>query len=253
MQEKFLLPNKVAIVTGSSKGIGEAIAFVMGQAGAHIVVSSRKQEGVEEVVARFRENGIEATGIVCNTGDPAQNEHLIHETVARYGGVDILVNNAATNPIFGPLAIADGSAFDKIMGVNVKGPFQLANLAYPIMKSRGGGTIINISSVEGMTPGYGLGLYSVSKSALIMLTKVMAREWGADNIRANVICPGLIQTKFSEPLWNNEMVMKQVMMRQPLKELGQPEDIAGLALMLASDAGKFCTGAVFTADGGLTI
>lgn len=249
----FDLTGKVAIVTGSSKGIGEAIAYAFGKAGAHVVVSSRKQAGIDEVVERFRGDGIEATGIVCNTGDAAQNEYLVQETVARYGGVDILVNNAATNPIFGPMALADGAAFDKIMGVNVKGPFQLGNLVYPIMRNRGGGSIINISSVEGVTPGFGLGLYSVSKSALIMLTKVMAREWGADQIRANVICPGLIKTKFSEALWNNDMVMQQVMARQPVKELGQPEDIAHLALLLAADAGRFCTGAVFTADGGLTV
>ena len=139
------------------------------------------------------------------------------------------------------------------MDVNVKGPLNLAKYAYDSMKSRGGGSVVNISSIEGITPGQGLGLYSVSKAALIQLTKVLAREWGPDSIRANAICPGLIETKFSEALTSNDKILKMVMMKQALPMLAQPEDIAGLALFLASDASKFVTGATITADGGYTI
>jgi NAD(P)-dependent dehydrogenase (short-subunit alcohol dehydrogenase family) len=253
MENKIDLQGKVAIVTGASKGIGESIALALGKAGAKVVVSSRKQSAVNEVAAQMVGMGIDAVGIACNTGETVQIEKLVEETHAQFGGVDILVNNAATNPIFGPVVQADLNAFDKIMDVNVKGPFYLAKLCYPFMKQRGGGSVINISSVEGLSPGFGLGLYSVSKSALIMLTKVMAKEWGPDRIRVNTICPGLIKTKFSEALWSNEMIMKQVMQQQPIKEIGMPDDVAGLALLLASDWGNYCTGATFTVDGGLTI
>jgi NAD(P)-dependent dehydrogenase (short-subunit alcohol dehydrogenase family) len=139
------------------------------------------------------------------------------------------------------------------MEVNVKGPLELCRLAYPIMKQRGGGSVINISSIEGITPGTGLGLYSISKSALIALTKVLAKEWGADKIRANVICPGLVKTKFSQALTGNEKILKYVLAKQALPQLAEPDDIAGLALFLASDAASFCTGSVYTADGGYTI
>jgi dehydrogenase/reductase SDR family protein 4 len=163
------------------------------------------------------------------------------------------VNNAAANPIFGPIADADGSAFDKIMNINVKGPFELAKKCYPFMKEKKAGSIINISSIGGLRPEPGLGIYSVSKAALISLTKVMAKEWGEDNIRANVICPGLIKTKFSEALWSNDKIMHTMMKMLPIKRVGTPEEIAALALYLASDASAYSTGSVFTADGGFTI
>ena len=253
LSEKFKLTNKIAIVTGASKGIGKAIALGLGQQGAKVVVSSRKQEAVDEVVEEFRNQGIEAVGIAAHMGSMEQIRALVEQTQQQYGGIDIIVNNAAVNPIFGPLVEADVEVFDKIMQVNVKGPFELAKLAYASMKSRGGGSVINISSIEGLTPGPGLGLYSVSKSALIALTKVQAREWGAANIRANAICPGLVKTKFSEALINHEKTLRHIMAKQALPMLAEPEDIAGLALFLASDASSFCTGGIYTADGGYVV
>jgi NAD(P)-dependent dehydrogenase (short-subunit alcohol dehydrogenase family) len=177
----------------------------------------------------------------------------VDETIATYGTIDIVVNNAAANPIFGPIADADGGAFDKIMNVNVKGPFELAKKCYPFMKLKKSGSVINISSIGGLRPEPGLGIYSVSKAALISLTKVMAKEWGEDNIRANAICPGLIKTKFSEALWSNDKIMHTMMKMLPIKRVGIPEEIAALALFLASDESAYCTGSVFTADGGFTI
>jgi NAD(P)-dependent dehydrogenase (short-subunit alcohol dehydrogenase family) len=186
-------------------------------------------------------------------GDMLQIKVLVEKTIDIYGGIDIIVNNAAINPVFGPILQTDTEVFDKIMQVNVKGPLELCKLAYPSMKARGGGSIINISSIEGITPGLGLGLYSISKATLIAATKVLAKEWGSDKIRANVICPGLIQTKFSEALTANEKILKMVLAKQALPQLASPEDIAGLALFLAAESSSFCTGAVYTADGGYTI
>jgi len=251
--ENFRLDGKVAIVTGASKGIGKFIALALAQQGAKVVVSSRKMDAVTAVADEFKSEGLEAIGIPCHMGDDAQVKSLAEQTIKAFRGIDIIVNNAAANPVFGPVQNAGDDAFDKIMDVNVKGPLNLAKYAYDSMKSRGGGSVVNISSIEGITPGQGLGLYSVSKAALIQLTKVLAREWGPDSIRANAICPGLIETKFSEALTSNDKILKMVMMKQALPMLAQPEDIAGLALFLASDASKFVTGATITADGGYTI
>lgn len=253
ISNKFRLDNKVAIVTGASKGIGKAIALALGQQGVKVVIASRKQEAVDNIANEFKAESIDAIGIAAHMGDMGQIKNLVDQTVKHFGGIDIIVNNAATNPSFGPITGTDNSVFDKIMEVNVKGPLELCKLAYPIMKSRGGGSVINISSIEGITPGTGLGLYSVSKASLIALTKVLAKEWGVDKIRANVICPGLVKTKFSEALTGNEKILRHVMAKQALPQLAEPEDIAGLALFLASDASSFCTGAVYAADGGYTI
>jgi len=247
------LQSKVAIITGASKGIGKAIALALGQNGAKVIVSSRRQEAVEKVAEEFRAIGIDATAIAAHTGEIKDIHQLVEKTIEIYGGIDIIVNNAATNPVFGPVEFTDGSAFDKIMAVNVKGPFELCKKAYPIMVKRGGGSIINISSIGGISPEFMLGIYSVSKAALISLTKVMAKEWGKDSIRANAICPGLIRTKFSQALWNNEEILNNYLQKVPLKKMGEPEDIAGLALFLAADDSAYCTGGVYTADGGYTI
>ncbi len=246
----FNLEGKVAIVTGASKGIGESMARGFAEFGAKVVVSSRKQDSVDAVAAAFRADGLEATGIACHVGDSEQLKNLIEKTVEIYGGVDIIVNNAAINPVFAPLSTVENDVFDKIMNVNVRAPFELANLAYPIMKKRGGGSIINIASVEGMKPSFGLGLYSVSKAAVIMLTKNQAKEWGKDGIRSNAICPGLVKTKFSSALWNNDSIMSQVKKMLPSGRMALPDEMAGLAVFLAADASAYCTGSVFTADGG---
>lgn len=251
--DKFRLDNKVAIITGASKGIGEGIALALGQAGAKVVVSSRKQEAVEETAGRLREYGVEVLPLAAHAGHAGDLSRLVEQTIATFGGVDILVNNAATNPVFGPVEQTDPGAFDKIMEVNVKGPFELSKLALPSMQARGGGSIINISSIGGVSPEPFLGIYSVSKSALVMLTKVLAKEWGQYGIRANAICPGLIKTKFSQALWANEAVLQHVLQQLPLARVGTVEEVSGLALFLASEAAAYCTGAVFTADGGHTI
>ena len=250
IKKQFNLEGKVAIITGSSKGIGESIARGLAEHGAKVVISSRKQEAVDVVAAAYQKDGFEATGIACHVGDEAQLKNLVDQTIAKYGGVDILINNAATNPVFGPIVEATSDVFDKIMNVNVKACMMLANLCYPSMKERGGGSVINIASVEGMKPSFGLGMYSVSKAAVIMLSQNQAKEWGSVGIRSNAICPGLIQTKFSSALWKNEGVLNQVEKHLPSGRMAQPDEMAGLALFLASDASSYCTGSVFTADGG---
>lgn len=253
MQNIFNLNGKVALVTGASKGIGEAIAHVYAAAGAQVVVSSRKLEAVKPVAEAINQNGGKAVAIACHMGNLTDIVNLVDQAVKELGTIDIIVNNAATNPVFGPVVNTSEDAFNKIMDVNVKGPFELAKQVYPILKAKKSGSIINISSIGGLRPEYGLGIYSVSKAALISLTKVLAKEWGDDNIRANVICPGLIKTKFSEALWSNDKIMNMMMKALPIKRVGTPEEIAALALYLAADASAYTTGAVFTADGGFTI
>lgn len=253
IQSKFGLKGKVAIVTGASKGIGRAIAEALGQSGARVVVSSRKQEAVEEVASELKKQNIEAFAVAAHMGEMNDIKHLVSKTKDHFGGIDIIVNNAASNPVFGSISETDESAFDKIIAVNVKGPFVLCKLAYKDMCARGGGSVINISSIEGLTPSPGLGIYSVSKASLLMLTKAMAREWGNDGIRVNVICPGLIKTKFSRALWDSEDILKHFMAKTPIQRIGEPEDIAALALFLASDASAYCTGGVYVADGGYAV
>ncbi len=248
----FDLTDKVAIITGASKGIGKAIAHALGAHGARVVVSSRNQESVDEVAVELGAYGIEARGIAAHMGDSAQIEALLAQTLEEFGGVDILVNNAAVNPVFGPLLATDSGAFDKIIQVNVKGPFELAKRVQPSMVVRGGGSIINIASIGGISPEHMLGVYSVSKAALISLTKVMAKEWGSAGIRANAICPGLIKTKFSQALWSNDAMLKYITEKLPMPRIGSPEEVAGLAVFLASGASSYCTGGVYTADGGYT-
>lgn len=249
----FSLQGKVALVTGASKGIGEAIARYFAACGATVVINSRKQEDLDQVAASIREAGGNCVGMAANAGDIVACKDLVDKVIALYGGIDILVNNAATNPIYGPLLQAEEWAFDKIMNVNVKAPFELGKLVHHSMKSRGGGSIINISSISGITPDPGLSLYSVSKAALNMLTKACAKEWGPDGIRVNAICPGLIKTKFSEALWQNEQWLNRFVKMAPLSRMGTVDEIAGLALFLASPASGYCTGTLFTADGGVTI
>jgi NAD(P)-dependent dehydrogenase (short-subunit alcohol dehydrogenase family) len=247
---QFDLTGKVAIITGASKGIGERMARGLAEFGAKVIVSSRKQESVDIVADVISKEGYEAKGIACHVGDEDQLRNLVDRTVELYGGVDILINNAATNPTFGPIAEADNAVFDKIMEVNVRAPFQLCNMVYPIMKERGGGSIINIASVEGLKPSFGLGLYSVSKAALIMLTKNQAKEWGNDGIRVNAICPGLVKTKFSSAIWQNDHILNQVEKHLPAGRMAMPDEMMGIAVFLASSASSYCTGSVFTADGG---
>ena len=250
IQPLFQLDGKVAIVTGASKGIGEAMARGLAEFGAKVVVSSRKREAEDAVAETFQNDGLEAVAIAANMGNVEEAHALVDQSVDAYGGIDIIVNNAAANPVFGPIQKTDERAFDKIIDVNLKGPFELCKKAYPILKQRGGGSIIHISSIGGLTPEQGIGIYSVSKAGLINLTKAMAQDWGADNIRVNAICPGLIKTKFSEALWGNEPILARFLQHIPLKRVGTCDEIAGLAVYLASDAATYCTGGVYLVDGG---
>ncbi len=246
----FRLDGKVALVTGASKGIGEAIARGLAEFGASVVVSSRKQAAVDEVAGAFKDAGLEATAVAANMGQAGDIENLLARTLEAYGGIDIVVNNAAANPVYGPIQNTDARAFDKIIDVNLKGPLTLCQQAYPELKRRGGGSIIHISSIGGLRPESGIGIYSVSKAAIINLTKAMAQDWGADGIRVNAICPGLIKTKFSEALWNDAKTRAHFESAIPLGRIGDPEDIVGLAVFLASDASRYCSGGHFLVDGG---
>lgn len=252
-QRLFDLRGKVAIVTGASKGIGEDIARLFARFGAKVVVSSRKQDALDELASDIRAQGGDATGIAAHVGDMDQLAQLVSKTIATYGGIDILVNNAASNPVFGPSLDCDELAFDKIMQANVKAPFELSKRCYPSMKARGGGSIIMMSSIAGDTPDPGLGIYSVSKASLNMLTKVLAKEWGPDGIRVNAIAPGLIKTKFSQALWQNEKILDHFVGRLPIARMGTTDEISPLALFLASSASSYSTGSVFYADGGTVI
>lgn len=252
-KNQFNLQDKVAIVTGASKGIGASIAKALASNGAKVIVSSRNQDAVDEVAKTITDEGFDAKGVACHVGKLDQLENLVKETKAVYGGIDILVNNAATNPVFGALSDSDPAVFDKLMNVNVKACMSLANLCFDSMVERGGGSVINIASVEGMRPSFGLGLYGVSKAALIMLTKSQAKEWGNKGIRSNVICPGLIQTKFSQAIWGNEAILKSFVEKLPLGRMAQPDEISGLAVYLASDASTYTTGGTFTSDGGYMV
>lgn len=253
MKNVFDLTGKVALITGASKGIGEAIARIFAEYGAKVVISSRKQADLDELANDIKAAGGECTGIAAHAGEMAQLKLLVEKTVETYGGIDVLVNNAATNPVYGPSLDCPESAFDKIMQINVKAPFELAKMIHPIMKARGGGSVINISSIAGHTPDPGLGIYSVSKASLNMLTKVLAKEWGEDGIRVNAICPGLIKTKFSQALWDNEKTLAHFTKRLPIARMGTVEEISPMALYLASSASTYTTGVLFSIDGGTII
>ncbi len=252
-QDMFRLDGKVAIITGASKGIGLSIAQALAEHGAKVVVSSRSQSAVDEAAAGISQQGFEATGLACHVGRADDLKNLVNQTMQIYGRIDILVNNAATNPVYGPIDEASLELFEKVMDINVKGPFILSNLVYPIMRKNKGGSIIHISSVEGLKPGLGLGVYSTTKASLIMLTQNQAKEWGKDGIRSNVICPGLIKTKFSQALWTNEQLMGYIDQQLPLKRIAEPDEMAGLAVFLASDASSYCTGSIYLADGGFML
>ncbi|EKB50299.1 SDR family NAD(P)-dependent oxidoreductase [Cecembia lonarensis] len=249
----FSLMGKVALITGASKGIGFAIAEVFAAAGAKVVISSRKQESLDEMANLLKSKGYEVTGIACNVGKMEDLQTLVSKTIETYGTIDVLVNNAASNPVFGPVHDTSLEAYDKIMDVNVKAPFHLMKLCFPYLRESSNGSVINIASIGGLSPETGLGIYSVSKAALISLTKVFAKEWGDHKIRVNAICPGLIKTKFSEALWSNDKIMAHMMKALPIKRVGESEEIGAAALYLASPASSYTTGAVLTADGGFTI
>ena len=189
----------------------------------------------------------------CHVADEIQQENLVNKTLDKFGGIDILVNNAAINPVYEPLENMTDTIYEKMMNVNLKAAFTLSNLCFPHLKEKKEGAIINIASVEGLRPSLGLGIYSVTKAALIMLTQVQAKEWGKHGIRSNAICPGLIQTKFSKALWSNEALLNQIEKELPAGRMAQPNEMTGLAVYLASSAGSYSTGGIYSADGGYMI
>ena len=253
MSPLFDLTGKVAIVTGASRGIGAAIAAALAEAGARVVLASRKQESVEAVAAQIRAQGSAATAIAAHTGDATAVTALVNATIATYGGVDILVNNAATNPHFGPLLTAEESHWDKTFDVNVKGYLRMVKACVPAMQVRGGGKVINLASIAGKIPQPGMGVYCVSKAGVIMLTEVLAAELAPLNIQVNAIAPGFVKTKFSAAIWSNAAMNDAVLAGIPQQRMAEPEEIAGVALYLASPASSFTTGATILVDGGQAV
>jgi NAD(P)-dependent dehydrogenase (short-subunit alcohol dehydrogenase family) len=253
MPNLFDLTGKVAIVTGSTKGIGRAIVEQMARHGARVVVSSRKADVCDRVTAELKAAGLAAIAIPCNVGIKAECEALIDRTVAAFGGLDILVCNAATNPYYGPLGGMSDEAYDKIMITNVKGSFWLCNKAAPLIASRGGGSIILLSSIAGFRGNNVIGIYGVSKAAEAQLARNLAVEWGPKKVRVNAIAPGLIKTDFARALWEDPKRLAVVEEKTPLRRIGEPDDIAGVAVMLAAPAGAYLTGQMIVVDGGETV
>ncbi len=247
------LEGKVAIVTGGSRGIGEAIARAFAGAGAKVVVASRKQEGVDKVAASIRQDGGEAHGIAFHAGDLAQAPKLVEATIAQYGQVDVLVNNAATNPHFGPLLTADWGRWNKTFEVNLQGYFELSRQVCNHLLARSApGNIVNIASIVALAGARLQGIYAMTKAAIVSMTETMAAELAPSGIRVNAIAPGLIETKFASAIVNNPDMVAQVVGKTPLGRVGQPPEIAGAALFLASDAASYVTGHTLVVDGGLT-
>lgn len=246
----FDLSGKVALVTGASRGIGESIARLLAAYGAHVIVSSRKIDGCETVAASIRETGGTATALACHVGEMAQIAATFETIKNQFGRLDILVNNAAANPFFGHILDTDLAAFDKTVDVNVRGYFFMSIGAGKMMKEQGGGVILNTASVNGVSPGAMQGIYSITKAAVISMTKAFAKECGPLNIRVNALLPGLTETKFASALTSNEKILKTALMTIPLGRVAQPDEMAGTVLYLVSDASSYTTGTTITVDGG---
>lgn len=249
----FDLTGKVAIITGSSKGIGRSIAQQMARQGAKVVISSRKAPACEEVAEAIRKEGGQAISIPANISDRAQLQKLVDETRRQLGPVDILVCNAASNPYYGPTEKMPDEAFQKVMNNNILSNIWLINMVVPDMRAKKDGAIIIISSIGGIRGTPIIGAYGISKAADMALARNLAIELGPDNIRVNTIAPGLVKTDFARALWEDEKNLAARLERSPLKRIGEPDDIGGIAVMLASRAGAFMTGQVIVADGGVTI
>jgi NAD(P)-dependent dehydrogenase (short-subunit alcohol dehydrogenase family) len=253
MNSPFDLTGQVAIVTGSSRGIGRAIAETMVSLGAKVVISSRKADVCDAVAKEIQSRGGEAAAIPCNVSRKPEVENLVAATIKHFGRIDILVCNAATNPAYGPLGKLTDEAFDKIIGTNVKSNLWLCNLVIPGMAERGGGAVIFISSIAGLRATDVIGAYGISKAADFALARNLALEWGPRNVRVNCIAPGLIKTDFARALWENEQALGERNAQTPLRRIGAPEEIGPIAAFLASPAASYITGQVIVADGGVTI
>jgi len=245
------LEGKVAIVTASSDGIGLAIAERLGMDGAKVMVSSRKKEKVSSAVAQLKSKGVICEGVPCHVGSSADRQALVGSTIETFGGIDILVSNAAANPHMGSVLECGEEAWDKIFDVNVKSALMLTQLCVPHMIDRNGGSIVYVTSIAGYVPINLLGAYSVSKTALLGLTKVVAAAVSDDNIRVNGVAPGIIKTKFSSSLWANETIAEQTLEQVPLRRFGESKDIAGVTAFLCSDDAAYVTGETIVAAGGM--
>ena len=248
----FDLTGKTAIVTGSSRGIGRAIADLLAEAGANVVISSRKQDACEEAASAIRQAGGRAAAIAAHVGDKAQLEHLVEATRKEFGAIDILACCAGINPHYGPITEIPDPAFDRIIAANVRSIMWLAAMVLPEMAARRDGAIVIMSSIAGLRGTAGLGAYSISKAADMQLARGLALEWGRHNIRVNAIAPGLIKTDFARALWEDEKLVARRLEATPLARLGEPHDIAGAALLLCSPAGAYITGQTIVVDGGVT-
>lgn len=249
----FDLNGKVALITGSSRGIGRSIAEHMARAGARVVISSRKADACEKVAAELEAAGHEAIAVPCNVSHKDQIDDVVGKTLDTWGRIDVLVCNAATNPVYGPLREVSDAAFDKVMGTNVRSTFWLCNRVLPQMAERRDGVVILLSSVAALRGNPSIGVYGMSKAAEAQLARNLAVEWGPRNIRVNAIAPGLVRTDFARALWENPELLRETEAKTPLRRIGDPADIGGVALFLASDAARFITGQVIVADGGVTI
>ena len=249
----FDLSGKVALVTGSSRGIGRAIAVSMAQAGARVVISSRKRDACELVADAIRGDGGEALAVPCNVSRAAELQSLVDRVVEHWKAIDILVCNAAVNPFFGSLQDITEEAYDKIMTTNVKNALLLCRMVIPQMADRAGGSVIIVSSIAGLKGTKSLGAYALSKAADMQLARNLAMEWGESNVRVNCIAPGLVRTDFARALWEDENRRERAMRAYPLGRLGEPEDISGTAVYLASEAASWVTGQTLVVDGGATI
>ena len=249
----FDLTEKVALITGSTKGIGKAIARQMAAAGASVVVSSRNQDACDEVAAEIQQAGGKAYAKACNINYKEQLQALVDSTIAHYGRIDILVVNAALNPFYGKSQDIPDEAFDKIMSSNIGSAHRLCQMVLPGMAANGGGAAIIVSSIAGIKGSDVLGAYGISKAADMQIARNLAVEWGPSNIRVNCIAPGLIRTDFARALWENPETYKHTVSKYPLRRIGEPDEIAGAAIYLASDAGSFTTGQTIVVDGGGTI
>lgn len=249
----FDLSGKVALITGSTKGIGKSMAEELARAGCKVVVSSRKAEACEAVRAEFEKQGFEVLAQSCNISRKEELQALVDKTVAKWGRIDIAIANAAANPYYGPLTGISDEALDKVMQNNVKSVLWLASITLPAMAERGGGSFITVGSIGGIRASTVLGAYAISKAADHHLTRCLAAEWGPKNVRVNAIAPGLIVTDFAKALWEDEKRRKEREAQTPLRRLGVPRDIGGIAVFLASEAAAFITGQVIVADGGVTV
>ena len=246
----FDLSGKIALVTGASRGIGEGIARLLAAQGAHVIVSSRKQDACETVAAAIREAGGKAEAYACHIGEMAQIDKLFADLEAKHGRLDILVNNAATNPHFGHITETDLGAFQKTVDVNIRGYFFMSAAGAKLMAKNGGGSIVNVASVNGVTPGAQQGIYSITKAAVISMTKDFARECAPQKVRVNALLPGATDTKFASALFHNPVILEQALARIPMKRVAEPGEMAGAVLYLASDAASYTTGAALNVDGG---